>query len=249
MAQGITPRRADYGIDAPTVVRNLLIAGGLCVALALGWLIGLYPVDFGTGIPFASMALWAGIPLLLTGLAMIYGSKVGKLRMRERLLDTIPWRGDELVLDVGCGRGLLLVAAARRLKTGKVIGVDIWQKSDLAGNRLEATLANAAAEGVADRVTVQDGDARKLPFADAHFDVIVSSSALHNIYKTEERQQALREVARVLKPGGHVAIFDIRHTREYVQLLQASGLVDVNRSGPWFLFVIPAHIVTGVKRN
>lgn len=149
MDTSTAPRRADYGIDAPTVVRNLLIAGALCSAVAAGWLVGLYAVDFstGTGIPFASMSMWAGLPLLLTALVMVYGSKVGKLRMRERLLDGIPWRGDEQVLDVGCGRGLLLVAAARRLKSGKAIGVDIWQKQDLAGNRPEATLANAAAEG------------------------------------------------------------------------------------------------------
>jgi arsenite methyltransferase len=51
----------------------------------------------------------------------------------------------------------------------------------------------------------------------------------------------------VLKPGGRVAIFDIRHTSEYVGVLRESGVGDLTRSGPSFVFVIPAHMVTGRK--
>jgi cyclopropane fatty-acyl-phospholipid synthase-like methyltransferase len=43
-------------------------------------------------------------------------------------------RGDETVLDVGYGRGLHLIGAAKRLTTGKAPGVDIWQAEDLSGN-------------------------------------------------------------------------------------------------------------------
>jgi len=50
----------------------------------------------------------AGYFLLGAG-GMLFYSKVGKLALRERLLDKIPWRGDERVLDVGYGRGLLAV--------------------------------------------------------------------------------------------------------------------------------------------
>ena len=53
------------------------------------------------------------------GSIMTWSSKVGKLRERERLMDALGLRGDETVLDVGCGRGLLLNAAARRLTTMK----------------------------------------------------------------------------------------------------------------------------------
>ena len=48
-------------------------------------------------------------------------AKFAKLKLRESLLDLIPRRGDEIVLDVGCGRGLLLNGAARRLTTGGFI--------------------------------------------------------------------------------------------------------------------------------
>ena len=58
---------------------------------------------------------------LLGALGMLFYSKVEKLILRERLLDRIQWRGNERVLDVGCGRGLLTMAAAHRVNRGSVI--------------------------------------------------------------------------------------------------------------------------------
>jgi arsenite methyltransferase len=156
------------------------------------------------------------------------------------------------VLDVGCGRGLLLIGAAKRLTTGKAVGVDIWQTEDLSGNRPEATLENARLERVAERVEVKDGDARRLPFADGTFDVIVTKEALHNIYNASERDTAVREIARVLRPGGRLFIGDVRHTGRYIQVLRECGLEDLRRSaesvsslllGAISLgFVYPAHV-------
>jgi hypothetical protein len=54
----------------------------------------------------------ACIYFLLVAGGMVWYSKVGKLRMRDRVLELILWRGDEMVLDIGCGRGLLLIGAA-----------------------------------------------------------------------------------------------------------------------------------------
>jgi hypothetical protein len=62
------------------------------------------------------LGFFIGVILLPLAGAQVLFSKVGKLRERDRLLDSIPWRGDEAVLDVGCGRGLLLVGAAKRLR-------------------------------------------------------------------------------------------------------------------------------------
>src|SRR5205085_7153351 len=97
---------------------------------------------------------------------------------------------------------------------------------DLSGNNPRATLNNAMIEGVADRVEVQTADARKLPFDDASFDVVVSSVALHNIYNAGERQTAVREIARVLRVGGRVLIVDVRHTSAYAATLRDAGLTD-----------------------
>lgn len=242
-------KRADYGIDAPAVLRNLLVFG--LGAIALGSLMYLLrerlPRNLATSL--ASTGWWAGGFLLLTALLMLLGSRVGKLRLRDKLIASIPWRGDERVLDVGCGHGLMLIAAARRLTTGQAIGVDIWQKEDQAGNSAEATLENVRVEGVADRVELKDGDARRLPFENDTFDVILSSWALHNIYDREERETAIREIARVLKPGGRTLIVDIKHTSEYARVLRESGLSEVERHGPNFLFVTPTHWLTAIKKN
>ena len=178
---------------------------------------------------------------------MVWSSKIGKKREVEKLLDTYRWRGDETVLDVGPGRGLLLISAAKRLTTGKAIGVDIWQSEDQSGNRPENTWRNARAEGVTDRIELKDGDARKLPFENGSFDVVVSSLTLHNIYNPEERATAVREIDRVLKPGGRAVILDFQHTDQYEQVLREAGWRDVQRTGPHLSMFPPVRWVIGTK--
>ncbi|HTK76524.1 MAG TPA: class I SAM-dependent methyltransferase [Gemmataceae bacterium] len=240
------PSRPNYGLDAPGVVRNLSLIGAVLVLL--GMLSGTVAAGGSWGwLRYLQISFWApGLALLLTAALMIWGSRVGKRRFRDRILDAIPWRGDEQVLDVGCGHGLMLLGAAKRLTTGKAVGIDLWQTEDQAGNSPAATMENARLEGVADRVELKDGDARKLPFADHSFDVILSSWALHNIYDRDGRAVAIREIARVLKPGGRAALVDIRHADEYAEVLRAAGL-DVRHAGPNFLFVIPSYTVWANK--
>jgi SAM-dependent methyltransferase len=240
-------RRGDYGIDAPIVVRNLFFAG---VAAMIAGAIFRYllaeklPV---IGVILLIWGLFAGASMLVTATRMVWSSKIGKLRLRERLIDLLSLRGTETILDVGCGRGLLLNGAARRLTTGKAIGIDLWQSADQSGNHPEATLANARAEGVASVVEVKTGDMRKLPFEDETIDVVVSSLAIHNIPTKEGRLKAIQEIARVLKPGGRVALLDFQHTEEYAQALRALGWQDVKRSGLHFQMFPPVRIVTGTK--
>src|ERR1035438_8243568 len=100
------------------------------------------------------MAPWPALGCTAMALWMIWDSKVGKMRTREQLLDHITWKGSERVLDVGCGRGLMLIGAAKRLTTGSATGVDIWQSEVLSGNNPEAPLRNAKAEGVENRVKI-----------------------------------------------------------------------------------------------
>jgi arsenite methyltransferase len=238
---------ADYGIDAPPVVRNLALSGVGALVIGFGlnfWLASSYPL---VATIFLNWGIWAGAALLLSAAYMIWSSKVGKLRARDRLLDSLHLRGDEMVLDVGCGRGLLLNGAAKRLTTGKAVGIDLWQSEDQSGNRMEMALANAQAEGVADRVEVKTGDMRQMPFPDAQFDVVVASLAIHNIYDKAGRAQAIKEIARVLKPGGHVALLDIQRTEEYAQILRSLGWVDAARSGLSFLIFPAMRVVTGTK--
>jgi ubiquinone/menaquinone biosynthesis C-methylase UbiE len=233
--------KADYGIDAPPVIRNLALAALGSLVLASGLLD--FNVNESSRVSFQPMGICMAVSFALSAGAMIWSSKVGKIRSRVRFLNLLTWRGDEQILDVGCGRGLFLIEAARRLNTGKAIGVDIWQKADLSGNHPDRTRENARAEGVADRVEVQDGDARALPFPDATFDKVISSVALHNIYDAAERNKAIAEIARVLKPGGQVLIVDIRHTPEYERVLREHGVSELRRTWASAL-AIPVMVLT-----
>ena len=178
---------------------------------------------------------------------MRWGSRVGKLRLRDRLLDEIPSRGDERVLDAGCGHGLLLLGAARHMTTGRAIGIDRWATKDQADNHPQATLRNAQLEGVQARVDLVTGDVRQLPFDDGTFDVVLSSWVLHNIWGRSERERAVREIARVLKPGGRVMLLDIWYTGSYAWALRRAGLTGVCRRFVSFCFGTPTFLVEGYK--
>lgn len=190
-----------------------------------------------------------GAYFLLGAAAMLFYSKVGKLKLRDRLLDKIPWQGNEQVLDVGCGRGLLTVGAARRLSSGKATGVDVWLRGAMTGNRAASVLENARIERVSDRVAIKEGDARELPFADETFDVVVSNFVVHEVNTPQEREAIMREVARVLKPGGRVALVDFIFTSECVADLQKYGVKAERVRDEFFSFWISAILNFGVVKT
>src|SRR5262249_60425797 len=101
----------------------------------------------------------------------------------------------------------------------------------------------------AERVEVHEGDMRKLPFADARFDEVAASLSIHNIYSVEGRREAILEIVRVLKPGGQVALRDMRHVREYAAGLLGAGMHDVKESGLNFWICPAVGTVTARKLN
>jgi len=214
-------RRAKYGVDAPRVVRAYIVFG---VLLALSALINLaWPRSSPIPAPWSiGAALFAAL-LLAWAAVMLRSSLVGKMRVRDRLVDALALSGNERVLDAGCGLGLALIGCAKKLTTGKAVGIDLWG-GQLSGNKPDAARANAVAEGVADRVEIETGDVTRLPFADAAFDAVISMTVIHNIPSQEARDQAVREIIRVLKPGGRIAIFDLMHTARYAETLRQTGL-------------------------
>jgi ubiquinone/menaquinone biosynthesis C-methylase UbiE len=216
-------QRPDYGLDSPAIVAVELVLGAVAVlAAALLWVLHA-PLLMGIAV------LLVGGYFLLNALGMIRYSRWGKLRISERALGLIPWRGDEQVLDVGCGRGLLLVGAAHHLTTGRAVGVDRWIRGALSGNGPEAARRNAALEGVADRVVLQDGDARELPFAESTFDVVISNFVVHEMDSRAERERMLQEIVRVLRPGGRLVLVDFIFTGAATQWLQGHGTRNAER--------------------
>ena len=238
--------RTDYGIDAPPVVRNLAIGGVASLIVGIAALRSLSEPRW-LALIIGYWGMFTGAIMLLQPILMIWSSKVGKLRMRKMLIDSLNLKGNETVLDVGCGRGLLLNEAARRLTSGKAIGVDLWQSEDQSGNRPEVTLENARAEGVAERVEVRPGDMRELPLPDHSVDVVISSMAIHNVREKEGRAQAIHEINRVLRPGGQISLLDFLATDEYLATLQALGWKDVQRSGLSFTMIPPVRVINGRK--
>ena len=158
---------------------------------------------------------------------MIWSSLITKIKDRERILNLITWRGDENVLDIGCGRGLMMIGAARRLTTGHATGIDIWAAKDQSQNTDVAALQNAEIEKIASRVSIQTADMRQLPFANQSFDVIVSNWVVHNLDAINDRQKALGEMLRVLKPNGKILLTDIVNREEYLAGFKAHGCKEV----------------------
>lgn len=236
--------RPDYGIDAPGVIRNLLVSGTICLLLAL---FGPRTLRIGNLVILIGSLLWPAIFLLAPGFLMLLYSLHGKFRHRDRMLGLHAWRGDEQVLDVGTGRGLLLVGAARYLTTGHATGIDIWSREDLSGNSIIATQHNLELEGVAARCTLVSEAAQQMAFPDASFNVIVSNLCLHNIYDRATRNKALAEIVRVLKPGGILILSDYKLTAEYAQQLQLAGLGVERSPADWLRTFPPLAIVVARK--
>ena len=249
MAEAVAqnPPKPDYGLDAPVVVKRMFSRGGWALAFGLA----LYFINRdeypGPSAQLLSVLGSIGVAFLAVGAIMVWSSRVAKLGLRDRLLDSLNLKGDEKILDVGCGRGLLLIGAAKRLKSGKVTGIDIWSQEDQSANSADATKRNAKIEGVSDRVRIENGDARKLVYPDNHYDVVVSSLAIHNISDSEERKRAIREMWRVLKPGGRILIYDIFRTGEYAEILRETGAQDVSESPMKFLWCVPSRSLTARK--
>ncbi len=214
--------RPRYGVDAPGVMWGLLGSG-------LGFLLLGFACRVFFRVPWTAWTLQpvffvaAGVLLFLFSCMTAYALN-GKIRQRDFMLSRVQWRGDEQVLDIGTGRGLLLVGAAKRLKTGKAIGIDVWRSEDLSANTPDAARRNAELEGVASLVEVRDGDARDLAFADDSIDVVLSLLCIHNIEPEEGRVVACREIARVLKLGGTALIGDYLPTHNYAKTLAEAGL-------------------------
>lgn len=243
--------KGDYGIDGS--FKNVSAQGqavgiGVQAAALLLWA----AINWRRGRRWKAALSGAGSLGIVASTALyIYASKAGKFVAWQHILDELQLQGDETVLDMGCGRGAVLLATAKRLPRGRAIGIDLW-RADQTDNSPSATMKNADLEDVTDRIEVRTADMTALPFDDNSFDAIVSSLAIHNIPTRAGRRQALLEAVRVLRPGGRLAIADLWETRQHADRLRELGWRDVRRrnlgwrmwyGGPW----VSTRVVTATK--
>lgn len=177
---------------------------------------------------------------------MLYGIKITKPQITLKMILSLKLKGDEKVLDLGCGRGILLCKIAQHLPQGTAYGIDVWSTKDQSKNSMKATLQNAEREGIKSRVSLHTGDVCALPFSSDSFDAVVSSLCLHNIKDKQGREKALTEMLRVLKPGGRFSIADIQYGKEYASFLSTLG-ISVKCSEPNYAYCPPIIIIEGNK--
>jgi len=255
--------KLSLGIDSPAVVRNLYL-GSIFQLLLTGTLFrfhesivpsSLFPTEY-----VFQVALWsfAGASVLcaLSACHMIYTSLIKKPDIVSNLMfnHLNNLKGNEKVLDVGCGNGILLVELGNKLlqaaeqsqevPTFRLIGIDIWSDKDQTGNTMLKTQKNIKDNNLGNFTQLLTGDMRHIPCQDERFDLVVSSLAIHNLDGQMERVRALKEIMRVLKPGGQLVIWDIFSQKEYLQFFKCNpDKVKIESTTNVFAFAMKSQII------
>ena len=128
---------------------------------------------------------------------------LGADRARQVLLDQMHFRGEEHILDIGCGTGTFAVLLKRRFPSAQIIGVDPDPKA--------ITRAKRKAEQAGVSLRFDQGFADALEYPAETFDMVFSSFMFHHL-DGNNREKTLREVVRVLKPGGTFYLLDFERS-------------------------------------
>jgi demethylmenaquinone methyltransferase/2-methoxy-6-polyprenyl-1,4-benzoquinol methylase len=124
-------------------------------------------------------------------------------RWRRRAISTLQLTGRETVLDVCTGTGDLAIAAIQGSRgcpgARRVVGVDF------AGEMLRVAVAKVQRGALEGRIALARGDAARLPVGDGAVDAVTIAFGIRNV---EDTRAACREMARVLKPGGRIAVLE-----------------------------------------
>lgn len=122
-----------------------------------------------------------------------------EMTFKSRLLDEAGIDEANRILDVGCGTGTLLVLVRRRWKSVTAVGLD--------GDTKVLAIARSKAHKFAEEIALIQAFSFEIPFADGSFDRVLSSLMLHHLTRSE-KVRTLREIFRVLRPGGELHVAD-----------------------------------------
>lgn len=223
-----TPHYGYYALTIFVVLAALIFIAG-AVILFVSKVVGAILIAFG-------------FYIVLSYIISLYSFKQSEF---FDISDILNLTGNEQALDVGCGLGKVTIGVAKHVPEGKVTGIDIWDTVEIPGNSPEAAYRNAEIEGVQNGVEFLSGDVLNLEFEDNSFDLVTSSSVLNNLNGNEKKLRALREIYRVLKPGGTFFLLEpLRNLRgffiftpfafwkllpkdKWIELLEKAGFVNL----------------------
>jgi SAM-dependent methyltransferase len=169
------------------------------------------------GIPLALIGIWLGATYVVVYRKVIRPDYIGLLGSTVTGFNE-SLHGDEHILVVSCGTGRVAIELAKRLSTGHVTGIDIFEQVNEDAPNSPSEIARI--EGVENKVKFQYGDPTNIPFEDATFDILTMDNMLHEIEEEELKIQALSEAFRVLKPGGRFVMLEwIRNRKMVTRLL------------------------------
>ncbi len=233
--------KANYGNWVPAALMKTMwtVTAVLCAATVLLFVFMKTPAAgiIGAVIALASFCFTLYMQKCRKAFDFNGGGVMGNVH--QFLVDHFPWEASRralgikdggLILDIGCGAAALTNRVAKTYPDAHLIGMDFWGPEwNYAREQCEK---NAEAEGVADRVSFQKGDAAKLDFEDAYFDGAVSNFVFHEVRSAKDKRDVVREALRVIKPGGAFAFQDLFGQKkvygdmeEFLQELQKEGLV------------------------
>jgi len=197
---------------------NIVGAFGIIVFIIGLLLLGMLGIILSiVSITLMALFLWPGLGLAAMNIIL------GKEDSEDWGMDILSKIQSPRVLDIGCGTGRTAIKIAKSLpKGGHLNGIDIYNVNAISGNSLETINRNAKLEGVSDKTTFQFGSATEIPFEDNKFNIVNLSSVLHEVHDYEDKERAMKEIHRVLKPKGFLIIGE--WNRYSWQLILYSGI-------------------------
>jgi len=205
----------SYGVDALIVPALSVIGAGAFVAL--GYTEVGFPRDFSYLVAVL-LVVQIGIYLHTTirGRFLLWGNVLAAVPTPQR------------TLDVGCGRGMVLIETLIEFPQAEGVGLDLWRSRSAKGVERKILISNATENHVMDRTSLQIGDMTAMPFPDDSFDLVTANIAISDVDHDEAgRRAAVAEILRVTRRGGQIRIVDIHYVGEYRDQLKNLGADNV----------------------